>query len=232
MNVLITGATKGLGKAMAEKFAEEGADLAICARNEQDLKTFKTELINRFGIDVLAVPCDVSDKDQVFSFAEKVKEHWKKIDVLVNNAGIFIPGKITEEEDSVMELQMHTNFNSAYYLTKQLLPLMLPFKSGHIFSLCSVASLQAYPNGGSYSISKFALLGYTKTLREELKEHGIKVTALNLGAVYTASWEGVDIPKDRFADAEDVASLVYDIYKLSKRTVVEEVLVRPMLGDI
>ena len=81
-----------------------------------------------------------------------------------------------------MEVQMKTNVHSAYYLTKQLLELMLPHRAGHIFNLCSVASLQAYPNGGAYSISKFALLGFTKALREELKEHNIRVTALNLGA--------------------------------------------------
>lgn len=232
MNVLVTGATKGIGRAIAEVFAREGAALTICARSRDELEDCRMSLAGMHKAEVLALPCDASKKEEVIDFANKVKEHWHRLDVLVNNAGAFIPGNVTEEEDDALEKMIETNLYSAYHLTRALLELMVPHRSGHIFNMSSVAALQAYPNGGSYSISKFALRGLSKALREELKEHNIKVTTLNMGAVYTPSWEGVELPKSRFADPEDVASLVYDIYKLSERTVVEEVLLRPMLGDI
>lgn len=98
--------------------------------------------------------------------------------------------------------------------------------------MCSVASIKAYPNGGSYSISKFALLGFTKALREELKPYNIKVTALVTGATLTDSWKGTSLPPSRFMKPEDVAQSIWDIAHLSDNTVVEEILLRPMLGDI
>jgi short-subunit dehydrogenase len=105
-------------------------------------------------------------------------------------------------------------------------------RSGHIFNMCSIASFMAYPNGGSYAISKFALLGFSKCLREELKTFGIRVTAVMPGATKTASWEGVEIPEDRFIKVEDVADSVFAAYALSDRSVIEELIIRPQLGDL
>ena len=232
MNVVVTGATKGIGKAIAERFAKEGANLALCSRSQDDLNRLKDSLERKFNVEALTVACDVSKKSEVQDFAAAIKEHWDTIDVLVNNAGMFIPGSTIEEDEGSLEKMIETNLYSAYHLTRALLPVMMPNKSGHIFNLCSVASLQAYPNGGSYSISKFALLGYSKALRVELMEHSIKVTSLIPGAVLTPSWEGVDLPESRFIDVSDVAELVWDVYSLSGRTVVEDLVIRPMLGDI
>jgi hypothetical protein len=109
---------------------------------------------------------------------------------------------------------------------------MISQKCGHIFNMCSIASLHAYANGGSYSISKFAMLGFSKSLREELKPHGVKVTSLMPGATLTDSWAGVDLPESRFMKAEDIAQLIFDVYNLSASTVIEEVVLRPVLGDI
>jgi short-subunit dehydrogenase len=109
---------------------------------------------------------------------------------------------------------------------------MISAKAGHIFTMCSVASLGAYPNGGSYSISKFALLGMTKNLRHELKQHGIKVTAVIPGAAYTDSWKESGLPEQRFMEAEDIASMIYAATLLSPQAVVEEIVMRPQLGDI
>jgi short-subunit dehydrogenase len=109
---------------------------------------------------------------------------------------------------------------------------MKTLKSGHIFNMCSIASIKAYANGGSYAISKFALLGFSKCLREELKSFGIRVTAILPGATMTASWDGIDLPESRFMKVEDVADSVYAAYSLSTRSVVEEIIIRPQLGDI
>jgi hypothetical protein len=105
-------------------------------------------------------------------------------------------------------------------------------RKGHVFNMCSIASIKAYPNGSSYAISKFALLGFSKVLREELKEYGVRVTAVLPGATRTASWDGVDLPEDRFMRAEDVAETVFSAYSISERSVVEEIIIRPQLGDI
>ena len=150
----------------------------------------------------------------------------------MNNAGVFFPGQVINEEDGILEKLIETNLYSAYNMSRMLLPKMIEKKAGHIFNLCSVASLGAYSNGGSYSISKFALLGLSKALREELKEHSIKVTSLIPGATYTDSWSQSGLPESRFMKSEDIAKLVWDIYHLSECTVVEEILLRPILGDI
>lgn len=231
--IIITGATKGIGRAIAEKFAGEGFDAIVCARNNDDLKAMKAEFKNNFPKGKLHIKkADLSKKKQVLAFAEFVKKTWDSFDILVNNAGVFLPGEITKEEDGTLESQIETNLYSAYHLTRAVLPLMLPQKSGHIFNMCSIASFMAYPNGGSYSISKFALLGFSKVLREELKTKGIRVTSIMPGATWSASWAGVDLPESRLAKAEDIAEVIWGAYSLSPSAVMEDVIVRPQLGDL
>ncbi len=231
--IIITGATKGIGLAIAEKFASEGFDLAVCSRNNDDLKAMKTAFKEQFPKVKLHIKkADLSKKKQVLAFAEFVKKTWDKFDVLMNNAGVFLPGEITKEADGTLESQIETNLYSAYHLTRAVLPLMLPQKSGHVFNMCSIASFMAYPNGGSYSISKFALLGFSKVLREELKTQGIKVTSIMPGATWSASWDGVDLPKARLAKAEDIAEVAWSAYVLSPSAVMEDVVIRPQLGDL
>jgi len=151
---------------------------------------------------------------------------------LVNNAGRFIPGSINNEEEGILEEMINTNLYSAYHLTRALLPSMLEKKRGHIFNICSVASLQAYNNGGSYSISKFALLGFSKNLREELKPTGIKVTTVLPGAAYTDSWSGSGVDPKRIMEADDVAKMIFASSQLSPQAVVEDIILRPQLGDL
>lgn len=232
-NIVVSGASKGIGKAIVHHFFNEGFDVAFCARNNKELIQFKNELEAK-GTEqkVVAIACDVSDKEAVQWFAEQVAFEFETIDVVVNNAGVFLPGKLSEEADGVFEQQMHTNLFSAYYLSRALIPYMLESKHAHLFSICSTASIMAYPNGGSYCISKFALLGMTKVLREELRADGIAVTAILPGATYTDSWSGTDMPESRFIDPANVAASVWHAYQLSPRTVIEELIVRPFDGDI
>jgi short-subunit dehydrogenase len=230
---VITGATKGLGRAIAETFAANGFDLCVCARTESDLAQMQADWRERFPERSLHMfPADVGKKSEVLEFADFVRECWPRLDVLVNNAGIFLPGKVSEEREGTLETLLETNLYSAYHLTRALLPLLLPQKRGHIFNMCSVASIMAYPDGGSYSISKFALLGFSKALREELKPKGIKVTSILPGAAWSDSWRGVDFPHERLMQAEDVAKAVWGCYGLSDAAVVEELLLRPQLGDL
>jgi short-subunit dehydrogenase len=230
--LVVSGGTKGIGKAIAQKFAAEGFNIATCSRKEKDLEALKTELTSKFGIEVFVKKADLSQKNEVGSFIEFVKGLPGKVEVLVNNTGVFIPGQIHAEEDGVLEKMIDTNLYSAYYLTRGLIGDMITSRQGYIFNICSIASITPYPNGGSYSISKYAMYGMTKVLREEMKEYNVKVSAILPGATLTASWEGINLPADRFMKAEDVGNIVFAAYSLSPGAVMEDIVLRPQLGDI
>lgn len=230
-NIVITGGTKGLGRAIAELFAAKGFDVAICARTEADLRAAEAHWVTHFpNSTLLTFPVDMSKKSEVVDFATFVREKFEHLDVLVNNAGLYLPGKVTEEQEGTLETLIETNLYSAYHTTRGLLPLFKP--GSHIFNMCSVASILAYPNGGSYSIAKFALHGLSKALREELKPKGVKVTAIMPGATWSDSWHGVDLPYERLMQADDIARTIWGAYDLSPSAVVEEILIRPQLGDL
>lgn len=231
--IVVTGGTKGIGRAIVDKFAAEGYHIITCARNEKDLQKLKLDIEQDYTFSkVFYQAIDVSLPGEVKRFINYIKSLNVKVDVLVNNAGFFIPGTIHEESDTVLREMINTNLYSAYDLTKGLVGDMIKRKDGYIFTICSTASIMAYTNGGSYCIAKHALYGMTRVLREELKQHGIRVTAVLPGATLTASWEGVDLPHDRFMKPEDVANAIWAANCLSKQTVVEELLLRPQLGDI
>jgi short-subunit dehydrogenase len=233
MNAVITGASRGIGKATARIFAMNGYDLYLCSRNESNLLKAIEELKTEFPqVHIDGKALDISRKEQAILFGEWVLGQKISIDVLVNNAGSFIQGNISDEPDQALEQMMNVNLYSAYHTTRALLPSMMKAGSGHIFTVCSIASLAAYPGGGAYSISKYALLGFTKNLREELKQHGIKVTAIIPGAVYTDSWKGSGISPERIMEEMDIARLIHAASMLSPQAVVEEIVVRPQLGDL
>jgi short-subunit dehydrogenase len=230
---IITGASRGFGKAIAEIFAANGYNLVLTARKPVALYTAMESLQARFpDIEIKAKPADIGVKEEVLALGDWIRHSVPHMDVLVNNAGSFVPGSVHNEPDGALEEMMETNLYSAYHLTRALLPRMIEQGSGHIFNMCSIASINAYPNGGAYSISKFAMLGFSKNLREEMMPHGIKVTAVLPGAAYTDSWIGSGIDPSRIMEAADVAKLIFAASQLSPRACVEEIVVRPQLGDL
>jgi short-subunit dehydrogenase len=232
MNVIITGASKGFGKAMAAQFAAAGHTLLLCSRNAHDLYGAIATLQTQYPkCTIHARPVDMNIKEQVIEFGDWCLQFGVP-DIIINNAGQFIPGSVYNEPEGALEKMINVNLYSAYHLTRLLLPKMMEAKSGHIFNLCSIASVQAYHNGGAYSISKFALLGFSKNLREEMKPHNIKVTAVIPGAAYTDSWSSSGIDPKRMMEADDVAKMVYAVSQLSLQACVEEIVMRPQLGDL
>lgn len=231
--IVVTGCTKGIGLAIATTFARMGFNVAGCARNANDLSALQQTLQkeNPTGTHTL-VPCDVSKEADIATFTETVNRTYFSVDVLVNNAGAFLPGSIASEKEGTLEQTLYTNVISAYKITRAFLPGMIKAGIGSIFNMCSIASLHAYEGGGSYSISKFALLGFSKQLRHEMKPHRIKVTAVMPGATLTDSWAGAGLPEERFIKADDIAQTVKGIYELSDTADVEEIVVRPVMGDI
>jgi short-subunit dehydrogenase len=232
MNVLITGASRGIGKAIAEIFAANGHDLLLSGRNEVALYTAMEKMIIQYpGISIKAKAFDLSKKENTVALGNWCLQQALP-DILVNNAGSFEPGSVHNEPEGILESQIATNLYSAYHVTRTVLPEMMKRKSGHIFNICSIASLHAYENGGSYSISKFALYGFSKNLREEMKPYGIKVTSVHPGAVMSDSWGDFDNSTKRIMEADDIAKMVYAASQLSVAACVEDIVIRPQLGDL
>jgi short-subunit dehydrogenase len=234
MNVVITGASRGIGKAIALEFASHGAKLFLTASNEEKLQRTDAEIRRLFpDTNVSIAVADLSNKEATIHLGNSILGAFNNtIDILVNNAGSFEPGSVHNEPDGLLEKQIATNLYSAYHLTRTLIGVMMKRKSGHIFNMCSIASLNAYPNGGAYSISKFALLGFSKNLREEMKPHNIKVTSIMPGAVLTDSWSGFDNSQKRIMEASDIAKTIYSCTQLSAAACIEEIVIRPQLGDL
>lgn len=232
MNVIVTGASRGIGKAIAEIFAANGDNLFICSRGEVPLYKTMEELTTKYpSVSIKAKPVDLSKKEEAVAFGNWCLATGKPA-ILVNNAGLFEPGNVHDEPDGVLENQLAINLLGAYHLTRTVLPSMMEDKSGHIFNICSIAALKAYNNGGAYSISKFALHGFSQNLREEMKLYGIKVTSVHPGAVMTDSWAGFDNSDKRIMEASDIAKMVFAASQLSPQACVEEIVIRPQLGDL
>ncbi len=232
MKVVITGGSRGIGKAIAMKFASHGHDLFLCSKTLDHLIAAKNEIQKLYpsvSVDVFAA--DLSIKERAIEFANFVLSK-STVDLLVNNCGTYQPGQVSTDNEDVLHAMMDQNFYSSFYTTRAFLPHLIQKKSGHIFNLCSIASLQAYEGGGFYGVSKYALLGLTRNLRHELKNHGIKVTAVFPGAVMTDSWAGFDNSENRIMVASDIADMVYASSQLSPQAVVEDIIIRPQLGDL
>ncbi len=229
--IVITGASRGIGKAIAEIFLQNGHEAFLTAMDKKRFVETLEELQNKFPhATIKAQAFDVSKKKEAQALGEWCLALCSP-DILVNNAGSFAGGNVHDEKDGALEEMIETNLYSAYHLTRTLLPEMMKKKSGHIFNMSSIAGLKAYPGGGSYSISKYALRGFSVNLREELKKYNIKVTAVYPGAVYTDSWAG-QVEKQRIMEVEDIAKMIYAASQLSPQACVEDIIIRPQLGDL
>ncbi|RQO32007.1 short-chain dehydrogenase [Taibaiella sp. KBW10] len=227
--IVVTGATKGIGKAIAEKFLSAHYDVVICARSQTDLETLQQAWTQQYPQqNIYIFAADFSKEQEVKDFATYILTQLTTIDVLVNNAGIFLPGNMLEEEDHQLKAMMDVNLMSAYYLTKALFPRLKAQQSGHIINICSVASLHSYGGGTSYSVSKYALLGFSDNIRTTCRPHGIKVTAICPGPTMSHSWEGSGIDETKLMKASDVADIIWQTAQLSIQACVERVVLNPM----
>jgi hypothetical protein len=232
-NALITGATKGMGRAIAIAFAKQGVSLAICSRNANDLASFKTELLQiNADIKVFTMVADGSKKSELLKFAASAEGELGFIGVLVNSLGTYKNAAILDEEDGDFEAMLNTNLMPAYELYRFFGKKMIANGKGHIFNICSVAALDAIPQAGSYSVSKAALLSLTNVMRLEMQSHGIKVTAVIPGSTLTNSWKGMDVDKDSMVLPEDVASAIINIYNMSVGANVDEIIIKPVKGQL
>ncbi len=231
--VLITGASQGIGAAIALAFAQAlpGVRLALVARNEKNLRATARECL-KLGAEVELFPCDVTKEKAVANMARAVTKHFGPVDILINNAGAFAMAPFVKTSVATFDDMIATNLRSAFLVTHAFLPTMLRRARGDIFFMSSIAGLGAYPQAAAYCAAKFGVTGLAKVLRAETKDAGIRVCCVHPGATWSPSWSKSGVKPQRIMPAEDIAQAILAVYKLSRRTVVEEIVLRPQLGDL
>jgi len=231
--VLITGASQGIGAAIAKVFAREirGVRLALIARNAKNLSAV-ARACAKLGAAAEIFACDVTDEAAVAAMARAVAKRFGGVDVLINNAGAFVQAPFAETKVADFDRMIAVNLRSAFLVTRAFLPAMLKRKRGDIFFTSSIAGLGAYPNATGYCAAKFGVTGLAKVLRAETKGAGIRVCCVHPGATWSPSWSGSGVQPERIMPAEDVARAMLDVYRLTRRTVVEKIVLRPQPGDL
>jgi short-subunit dehydrogenase len=233
MNAIITGATKGIGRAIVMELAANNYNIIFCARDEKEVQTLLNELTSRYShLQFFGMRADMEESSDVREFAEFAIGSVGHVDILINNAGLYIPSGIIDEVAECLQRQMQVNVFAPHYLSKFFASRMIEAGKGHIINICSIASLEPVVRAGSYSISKTALLGLTKALREELRPAGIKVTAVLPGSTLTNSWTGTELPEDWFILPEDVAKSIINCLAMSSGANIDEIVIRPLYGKI
>jgi short-subunit dehydrogenase len=229
---IITGASHGLGRCLAERFAAENFDIAICARRAADLQQFADELQAQYPhINLFWQACDMSDKTAIAAFMQAVVTQAKgEIALLINNVGAFDMGRISTEPEGRLEQMMSLNLYAAYYSVKNLLPQLITQKKGHIINIGSIAAIEPLDDCAAYSISKHALHAYTQLLRRDLAQHHIRVTGVLPGAMLTRSWDGATIAPEKIMPPQEVAEMIWQCHHLSNRTVIENIVLKPMFA--
>jgi NADP-dependent 3-hydroxy acid dehydrogenase YdfG len=217
--ILITGASSGFGKALAYRFAENGNRLILTGRRSENLESLQKELQTSHKIEAHISVFDVSVKQEVFDAVNSLPEHFRKIDILINNAGLALGRDLFQDAElDDWETMMQTNVMGLMYVTKAIIPLMKTAKQGHIINIGSIAGKEVYERGNGYCASKAAVDSLSKAMRIDLLAEGIKVTAIHPGAAET------EFSKVRFKGDEQKASAIYQGYKpLSAEDVAEVV---------
>jgi NADP-dependent 3-hydroxy acid dehydrogenase YdfG len=203
--ILITGATAGIGEATAKKFASNGFRLIITGRRKERLAKLADELKAQFNIEVHWAAFDIRQRAEVKAFVETLPEEWKGIDILVNNAGLAAGLSAIQEGDiDDWEAMIDTNIKGLLYMTRAIAPLMITRGSGHIFNIGSIAGKYVYANGNVYCGTKHAVNALSESMRIDMLQHGIKVTAIHPGAAET------EFSLVRFKGDEERAKKVYE----------------------
>ncbi|MCY4159797.1 MAG: SDR family NAD(P)-dependent oxidoreductase [Bacteroidetes bacterium] len=226
--IVITGASSGIGESIAEVFYQDGDhEMILIGRSKRRLERVAK------STDAEYIICDVTNEDQVErSCSEILAQFQAAPDILVNNAGQFIPEPFLSTSSALFRQQIDTNLTGCFLVTKGLLPSMIQIQSGHVFFMGSVASVKGFTGASAYCAAKHGLLGLARSIRGETMNSGVRITTILPGATLTPSWEGTTLAEERFMPPADVAHCVLDTWKLSQRTVVEELLIRPTQGDI
>lgn len=227
MNAIVTGASRGLGLAIARNLASQGYNLFLLAKNEKRLLDVKHQIEKDFTIKVTVLACDFSDVNAVNSTVNELASRATTVDVLVNNVGAFEMGTLDEVSNDQVEKLVNINFSATFKITQAYLDSFKKNKSGFIFNIGSIVTEHPRKDLAAYTISKFALQGYSKILCDELKDFGIKVTELIPGSINTSSWDGIDAPKEEFIQTKDIVDSIEMVINSSKGVNFEQIIIRP-----
>jgi len=231
--ILVTGASQGIGAAIAKVFAKElpRVRIALVARNAKNLDRVAGACA-KLGATVEAFTCDVADEIAVEALEAAVTKRFEHVDVLINNAGVFAAAPFVETTVAEFDRIVAANLRSAFLMTRAFVPAMIERKAGDVFFMSSIAGLDAYPDSAAYCAAKFGVTGLAKVLRAETRAHGVRVCCVHPGATWSPSWSASGVAEERIMPATDVARAFFDVYRLGRNTVVEEIVLRPQLGDI
>lgn len=231
--VLVTGASQGIGAAIAKAFARDvpGVRLALVARSAGKLRAVAQACANLGAVAEVFI-CDVSDEPAVAAMAAAVRKRFGGVAVLINNAGQFTPNRFVDTSVAEFDAAIATNLRSAFLVSRAFVPAMVARGRGDVFFMSSIAGLGAHPGSAAYCTAKFGVTGLAKVLRAETKETGVRVCCVYPGATWSPSWNGSGVKELRMMPAEDVAAAFLDVYRMSRRTVVEEIVLRPQRGDV
>ncbi|MFD2940481.1 3-ketoacyl-ACP reductase [Flavobacterium notoginsengisoli] len=222
-NALITGAGKGIGKAVAIALAKEGVNLILVSRTKSDIDQLAEETA-KLGVKTLALSADVSDINSINSAVEKAISEFKSIDILINSAGIASFGKFLELEPEAWERIIQVNLMGTYYVTRAIIPNMIERQTGDIINISSTAGLNGNALTSAYSASKFAVLGLTDSLMQEMRKHNIRVTALTPSTVATDMAKDLNLTDgnpEKVMQSEDMADLIIAQLKLNRRVFIK-----------
>jgi 3-oxoacyl-[acyl-carrier protein] reductase len=223
-NALITGAGKGIGKAIAFALAKEGVNVGLIARTSSDVGKASDQIKKVYGVNVSIATADVSNRMEAEKAVEKVNGELGSIDILVNNAGIAKFARLVDMPPEDWERMIQVNLMGTYYVTRAVLPGMIGQNSGNIINISSSAGERAAATSTAYSASKFAILGLTEALMQEVRKNNIRVTALTPSTVNTelAKNAGLKIGAEEYMmQPEDVAELAIATLKLHPRVFVK-----------
>jgi len=215
--IVITGASSGIGASIAKAFHEDGAhDMILIGRSPNRLQAIAS------ATSAEPIICDITDEHRVKKTCAQILERFQSApEVLVNNAGQFTPKPFLATSSDLFRYQIESNLTGCFLITRELLPLMIHAKSGHVFFMGSVASIKGYAGAPAYCAAKHGLLGLARAIRAETLNTGIRITTILPGATLTSTWKGTTLPEERFMPPSDVARCVLDTWKMSHRTMVE-----------
>lgn len=229
MLAVVTGATRGIGRAIAVRFAMAGFDLAVTSRSATELTLMKNELEKEFKVKVFAKPANFQKKADVVLFAEFAKQAGARVDVLVNNVGQYLYGNIFDEPGDKLAEQLQVNLLSAHYLTSALAENFKKHRSGHIFTIGSILSKNLRDDAAFYTISKHALYTWHQLLMNEMRQYNVRATFVAPSSTFTSSWEGSNVKGEELIQPENIAEAIYDCYNMTGSALVDEISIKTML---
>ena len=233
MNAIITGATKGMGRAIVMELAANNYNITFCARDEKEVQALLDDLRRNYpDLRFFGMRADMEESSEVSRFAEFAEASFGRVDVLLNNAGLYIPSELMKEDERCLERQMQVNVFAPHFLAKFFAAKMIGQGKGHIINICSIASLEPVIRAGSYSVSKMALLGLSKALREELRPVVLLIIPVLPGSTLTDSWSGTNLPSDWFILSEDIAKSIMNCLQMSSGANIDEIIIRPLYGKV